>query len=651
MMMKKIFIYMAFLLLASACNQMDDIYDDLDESAAPYSKAITYTFTSDDYSTVSYAALANAKNAVDSMYARAVKSDQAFNDSVTAADYVGDILADGFVALDFGSMAQVSYNFISKAGETDLENTLLAYETATSYKVSTEDYASVGGIVEDNESFFPSETAEDNLPAILLAGIPAATDGDVAVVAYNYSAQEPGTVAEPEVTGYSYDFDGIGDKIDLVDQFGWSEARTVGDRGWQFREYSDNGYLQFSAFGAGEAVTTYLISPVMNVVSGSQLTFDSKYGYFNGAVVEVLISTDYAGDVATATWSDLTSQVTFSTETASGYGEFLSSGAIDLSSYAGTVNVAFKYSGSDPDLTTTFQLDNFVVGVVADKSTELATAESFNAIYMFDGTEWAVDADAIVLNDADYDAMGTPGKYNNFSDDDPSSDYLPQFLMQTQPYAKEGDAIITVYLYYKDKNNIFAADYYTYTDGQWSLSSASDGNLEVLTSPFFRGTAGWILDPTVRFSIAKSDYQAAVDWVKNNVEDGASLIYKGNSEYYYGFSAFYINVDTRVIKRTDFNVPLTQAEMDKYGITVWTDDTEQATALIFDRLQNEGIPLILSLKYPDAQTQVFGADQTYEVTFVTYENDLAKNWYTYKYACTKSGPDPEFTFVEELEVQ
>lgn len=101
-------------------------------------------------------------------------------------------------------------------------------------------------------------------------------------------------------------------------------------------------------------------------------------------------------------------------------------------------------------------------------------------------------------------------------------------------------------------------------------------------------------------------------------------------------------------KRTEYNVPLTQEEMDEYEITTWTEDTDKGVAITFDRVKYDGIPLMLLLKYPNAQTQVFGADQTYEVTFYTYENDLAKNWYTYKYACTKSGPDPEFTFMEEI---
>ncbi len=69
---------------------------------------------------------------------------------------------------------------------------------------------------------------------------------------------------------------------------------------------------------------------------------------------------------------------------------------------------------------------------------------------------------------------------------------------------------------------------------------------------------------------------------------------------------------------------------------------------MFDRVKYESLPLMLSLMYPDAQTIVFGAEQTYEITFNTYENDLSKKTYTYKYKCTKEGPSPEFTFVEEM---
>ncbi|MBS9767971.1 MAG: hypothetical protein KGV44_10600 [Flavobacteriaceae bacterium] len=56
------------------------------------------------------------------------------------------------------------------------------------------------------------------------------------------------------------------------------------------------------------------------------------------------------------------------------------------------------------------------------------------------------------LTKADYDSMGEgkgkPGKYDNFSDKVPASDYLPDFLKNKYPNAKSNDVIVVTYKFY-----------------------------------------------------------------------------------------------------------------------------------------------------------------------------------------------------------
>lgn len=116
-----------------------------------------------------------------------------------------------------------------------------------------------------------------------------------------------------------------------------------------------NGYYQHS-----NASESWLVSPVIDLsgVSTATLKFDhaanfaAPQGYFF-----VMVSTDYAGDVATASWTELNvgiwpdhnSNWTFVNAT------------VDLSAFAGqSITIAFKYSSTE-DHCGSWEVKNFVV--------------------------------------------------------------------------------------------------------------------------------------------------------------------------------------------------------------------------------------------------------------------------------------------------
>jgi hypothetical protein len=75
-----------------------------------------------------------------------------------------------------------------------------------------------------------------------------------------------------------------------------------------------------------------------------------------------MVSTNYNGSntPSTSTWTTL---MTINASTpASGYATLASVGNINLSAYIGqTIYIAFKYDGSDPTRTTTYEFDDVKV--------------------------------------------------------------------------------------------------------------------------------------------------------------------------------------------------------------------------------------------------------------------------------------------------
>ncbi len=178
-------------------------------------------------------------------------------------------------------------------------------------------------------------------------------EGDIIIV---------GTVELPFSEDFEAQPSGTGETVNIP---GWTNVNVNGGaRTYEVREFSSNKYAQTSAFNSSEnPFEVWLVTPGINLPTGSTptLNFDTNDGFNNGAALTVSVSTDYTGDVATATWTNITA--TISSGNTSGYGtSFTNSGDIDLTAYAGqAVYVRFKYAGSSSGVTTTYQIDNVSV--------------------------------------------------------------------------------------------------------------------------------------------------------------------------------------------------------------------------------------------------------------------------------------------------
>ena len=148
---------------------------------------------------------------------------------------------------------------------------------------------------------------------------------------------------------------------------GWINLNANGGSfKYSLRNFSGNSYMQASAFNSNEnPYEAWLISPAVNLDASTaeQLTFKTNAGYYNGAALNVYVSTDFTGnaaDIDSATW--LLVNATLASGPTSGYGTtFTNSGAINLSCLDGNVYVAFDYVGSSTGITSTFQIDDVVI--------------------------------------------------------------------------------------------------------------------------------------------------------------------------------------------------------------------------------------------------------------------------------------------------
>jgi hypothetical protein len=153
---------------------------------------------------------------------------------------------------------------------------------------------------------------------------------------------------------------------------GWSNMVQKGTKFWLGTVYAGNGYAEFNTTGTKVVSNiAWLISPKidMDIYTNEVLTFRTAQHHLvvdsplNS--IEVYVSNDFDGlNITTATWTQLS--VVLPNQATPWY-QFVGSGGVDLSSYTGKINIAFKYIGSGKNLALNgaFQVDD--VQIYGDK--------------------------------------------------------------------------------------------------------------------------------------------------------------------------------------------------------------------------------------------------------------------------------------------
>ncbi|MDX9696272.1 MAG: choice-of-anchor J domain-containing protein [Bacteroidales bacterium] len=623
--MKKIFYLFTFIaLFLSACNPNEEIYDELDKVADQYHNTVNYTLLAADYSKAANYAKAYAENKADSTMAGYIATFQAFNQQYTGQLFIPSILPALFPAYGKKSAALITYNYFA-----DMPEEYSMYSDAAIIDFEEDDYKTVDSLVGFAGYFYPEFNPDVYLPLVLTDVYPEAASGDLYAVNYLLSDKTP--IFPDEATTYwlREGFDtGLG-QFDTIS--------IIGTQGWYKTTFGADTYAKMAGFTGGAAYVNedWLISKPIELgdYDNVVLNFTHAIRYLNDhwEQLSVAISTDYDGDPLTATWDVIDwGEIADTALLGFSYDKY-SSGDINIAAYKNqTINIAFKYT-SDLENQPTWQI--YDVTVFAGSKIIGGTPILKTDYYKLEETSWVKQGDVHYLTSLDYDAMGEPGVNDNFSTTVKPMDYLPKYLDSKHPLAGEGFSAYVVYKYYVNSaiGTKTITDKLTYTSGEW-VSSYSF--IKTTTEQFLHNGDYWEFDPTVTFAMSTADYQKLVDYVKANIDSKFVDSY-GTQEYYYGAGSYKSNFDLRIAPRKTYKIPGFEGLSDADAL----DKIWESVA--------DGLKKLLSLKYPNAVTEVAGVEVHYYVTIYTYENDLTRHYYTYHFQCTKSGPDPEFTQIGE----
>lgn len=628
--MKKITNIFSFLALATvvfftACNPNEEIYDELDAVDTGYEKHIEVTLSSSDYQDIADMALENATTPEDSSTAAFIEANQYFTDDILAADFVPYYLESTYGSYGLNSSAEVSFNY-----NADLPEDYDMYTMADDYELTNADYNLVGFEVGATKYFFPDKPASVYLEDVLNETITNAQEDDILLVSYEESDVNP-TIDTTSAQDIPIFQEGFPDE----DDFGsFTPINISGDQDWYWQSYGD-GCATISGYDGGNVPNeNLLVSEAISLedVEEAKLHFLQAVNYMDEAYwdqLKVLVTDDYNPDSPVdSPWDELT----VPNWPPGNNWTFYPSGDIDLTSYAGsTIHIAFFYTSSSDNASSweIGQVDVLTPGEASITGEEPYTVESF---FSYDGDEWSPVEDVYYLNAQDYNQMGDPGNYDNFSASDLPKDYLSKFMDYKYPIAGEGVSKTIVYKFYNGSSTVKLATTLTVEDGAWV---SSYNYIDETTQRFLvAGQRGkWIFDPTVRFNMSSSDYQMIVDAVREEFGNEFVDSY-GTGEYYTGASAYYSNFDLRVGPREEYDPETFE------GLSEEEAKDEMIRRLVV------AMELLLQNKYPDAVPQVSGVDVHYIVTFESYNNDFSRSTWVADMQCVEAGNPPQFELTD-----
>lgn len=585
--LKNIFAVLLSLVILYSCNPLEDTYAELDleeeQSGKDAGVTITYTLTADDYGTLA-GIIEMGGTAADTINAEFVEDNEAFSTDIPAKDYLEVYVNDQYPQFNQGAAVQISYNFFN-ADIPDYD----AYLDGLEYEVRNVDYNTLdGGFPAPYEAFPGNIEPSTVLPDILSSSVQDPSDGDIYFVEFNVA--EETTVPDPDalfkivesedVSGFTvvditFGEDEYQDLVDYIQE-------SLGDDWIDSFGTLDFFYGSNSFFGNFDARVDEdnngSSNNRKNWIADNNLDDD----IFEGSTTYTEDSTRVEARILEGVLKYLS--LTYPTASVD-----------DNTVYNVTYDVFYGDMGNG-FVTLTYN-NQFIPS--GDFDVIELTTETQGVYYTYDGG-WEPTEGVIYLNASDYDAMGDPGRFNNFSSSSAPGDYIPEFLMDNSSFPQEGDAQIVVYRYF-DGSTSTLAETYTFTDGEWAGSFIVEK-----TDQFVNDGTEFIFDPSVVIFMSSDDYQAIVDVVNGTNPDLVNSF--GTGEDLYGADAFFENFDIRTSSKTG------QADYESLS-------TSEQEALAIQRA-GEGVGVFLEASFSD-QSPVEGVDVFYTVNFDTFDGSDA----------------------------
>lgn len=487
--MKKIF-YLVGLIAATifSCEPLNETYKELDSLVPDPTAAQVFeiTLTDDDYEWL------------DDEYGIAGYGN--FESVDEAKQYIPFILNKLYPQLGDGSAITVKYNLYRGTAEA-----VFQYTGADRYMVTEADYNSLGGEAADYGLFTANQAPRNNIPSILADTL---TDdhqeGDIILVTYKFIDEvvDPSVSLTMDTEHYQLlvDFIKSTKGADWVDSYGTLEFyygsgayfRNFEGRASKFKDWRTNNNLTDDLFDGSTTAQEDSLRVQQRIQEGVvkflELQYPNAQSQINGA--DVFYNISYK---------------------------------VYYGSAVGTITYYVQYQSDDAG---SFDL---VQGPSRDQFASSSLSETRGSYYILTGGRWEpVEKNVYYLSSADYDAMGAPGQYDNFSSSVPADNYIPQLLKMKYPYAQEEDEMIVTYKYYSSSSGVRTrGQVYTYLNNEWVPFQP-----EVEQMLQFSNEEGvWVPDNTIRYTLTPADYTA----IANNTELGNDAA-RGNLAGYGNFN-------------------------------------------------------------------------------------------------------------------
>lgn len=497
-MNKKSLAYIACALALFGCEDYNELnFEGYKDLAVPTDvKSINYTLKKADYADL-FKLAANKEVAegtitidtitgeadstmYDAFYANA--SNNYFTYLVPADLYLPAFLTDKWSTATNGSSAIITVNELADVPELNRQITK-AYD----FTLSEYDYAMVWEDEEEEsyDFFCPSHPASKYINRILKDNFDDAEVGEVVMVNYEYSENDPTTSNEEEG---EIKYDAISDIIENGTGEYEVKGTVVGtyDRGCLIND--GTGYILYYANAQTEAkvgdvvtisgsVTLYAglyqfgnTSKFTIVSTGQQFTQPTPRALSNNDIDALFNSPliEYVSYSGTLSISDSGKGYNYYNVSFEGLDTIIGSisypaeGIVDTSLDGLKVTVTGYFIGVSSSKFINTMATSVTAATAATAPRRAAAhteTTSVFALYQWDGTTWkAIDAD--VIQPAEYKAMGMSA--NSISD---PATYIPMYLEKNYPYAVNMQEITLVYY---NKNNKLVAENYIYNGSEWT---------------------------------------------------------------------------------------------------------------------------------------------------------------------------------------
>lgn len=319
-------------------------------------------------------------------------------------------------------------------------------------------------------------------------------------------------------------------------------------------KHDDYGYYKASAYVGGKNLPaeSWFVSSVIDLseTSNPMLKLDFAFNFLNGNKAEdfmqIKASTDYTGDVKTATWTDLT----YDGSKFNGWNFIAQS--VDLKQFEGKkITLAFAYKSTD-QCAPTAEIKNLAIvngqywdvclfkevpeSDVAAQMLKMSRASgayaNTAALYVYREGAWSEyaneDANVVVADPVFYAELGADYVSK-------PANVFPIYLAQKFPFAAKGDKASVVYR--ADAEGTMTVTEYTY-DAGWNASQIYSSR----TTTFEKTEEGYVaMAGTYLNESLVGDEGGFV--IQDISMQGVNYVWKNDATYGWKASAFYNNTN------------------------------------------------------------------------------------------------------------